>query len=624
MRYKKITIEKYKGVVGSDLPITDSPIPIIGVNESGKSSALEALAHFDWRNDEIIAARNWKFLNRYKPKETTFKVVADIEIAQDELDKILAANTKPKEEPPVVEEPSPVEPEAIAAEAPAEEPSPSVETPAPEAEAEPTETEEINEVPEIRIRSGRITVARVFESSGAATMTYTISDAEGEVIERIARDIINTLPRIYFIGDFLEDHMPDEIMFPPEYAAGDNLALSEHQKIIEGAFRSADLSLRDCLNNEDEDTRKTWMSAASATMTDKIIDDWNKMQLGEGELDVDKPSNVTIELGLSENKERVSIKIMEQFHEGSKEFPRISTPLNERSQGFRWFFNFSAMKCFAALGQEQFIYLFDEPGSYLHNSAQKILLKAIIDLAKQHPVIFATHSEFLLDPDHININDIRVVQKENHEIKLIPLSNARTKKHEGALSTLNHALRLRTPLETIMKKKVVVTEGITDFYFWKPVVDVVYLPGYGAGNNKYLLSLAIGASQSYVALFDGDEAGDKAMTQYKGYFGNDEAAHWLQYRKSDSSPAVLEDLLSNADTERLHTITGQTDTKRAITVSFFQGKAKEFWSGVDDETLGNITINIAALFKPLKLTAKELKLVTDKLSVSGSTVTKKP
>jgi AAA ATPase domain len=598
MKYRRITVEKYKGVVDSVLPITDSPIPIIGVNESGKSSALEAGAHFDWRNDDIISKKEWKFLNRYKPKENRFRVTAQIEITQAELDELLEPYFGEEVDESTPPQPTPATiPDPAAGSEGVEE--------AVEETAEAEEPEE--EIPDIKIKNGTITLTRIFDSSGAATKHYEFNDIDGKALDNIGRDLIKQLPRIYYIGDFLEDHIPNEIEFPAEYAAGQKVTLTEHQKIIEGAFNNADISLKDCLNHEDEDTRNTWVASVSATMTDKIIDDWNKMQLSAGELDVDKPSDVTINLILSENKQKITIKVMEQFKQGDKEFPEISTPLNERSLGFRWFFNFSAMKCFAAMEQEQFIYLFDEPGSFLHNSAQKILLQALIDLAKQHPVIYATHSEFLLDPEQVNVNDIRVVQKEMHEIKLIPLSNTKTKKHEGALSTLNHALRLRTPLETVMKKKVIVTEGITDFYFWQPIIDTVYLPGYGAGNNKYLLSLAIGASQRYVGLFDGDDAGDKAIVQYTGYFGDDEANNWKQYKNSAGKPVVLEKLLSAPDIKRLKKITSMQNTKQAITTLFFLGKADEFWKGIDKVTKNNVKTNVEVLVEHLKLSAGNIK-----------------
>ena len=54
MRYKKIRIKNYKAI--SDLTLdfsTRSLIPLIGLNETGKSSILEAIFAFDESNDAL-------------------------------------------------------------------------------------------------------------------------------------------------------------------------------------------------------------------------------------------------------------------------------------------------------------------------------------------------------------------------------------------------------------------------------------------------------------------------------------------------------------------------------------------------------------------------------------------
>lgn len=55
MRYTKFTIENYKGIGGPldvDLHKT-SLMPIIGVNECGKTTILQAIFSFDYFNDSF-------------------------------------------------------------------------------------------------------------------------------------------------------------------------------------------------------------------------------------------------------------------------------------------------------------------------------------------------------------------------------------------------------------------------------------------------------------------------------------------------------------------------------------------------------------------------------------------
>ncbi|OGD56170.1 hypothetical protein A2V71_04420 [Candidatus Berkelbacteria bacterium RBG_13_40_8] len=594
MKYKRFHIEKYKALVNSDLTVISKPVPIIGVNESGKSSALEAIAHFDLRNDNFITGKGWKFLNRYKPEDNEFCVSADIEITQSELEEIINKHI-PVDEPPA---------EQPAAETPPEQPAENPETqPQPEAPKE-----NFDDLRSIITSANTIKIARHFNSRDD-TKTYSINGITRDEVQSVIKDIIEKLPRLYYFDNFLENPLPDTIPFSDNYISGQTDILeNEQQAMIEGAFSSIEISLRDFINTKDEDTRATWVDRVNDNVTKRVIADWQKMNFQAGKLDISNFSDIEIEFKLSEDKKAIQIKIKEQFkNKDGKTYPPITMGLSERSLGFRWFFNFSMRKCFAAVHEQEFIYLFDEPGSYLHNSAQTVLLDAIINLAEQHPVIYSTHCEFLLDPDKININDIRVVQKEEHSIKLIPLSNASTKKHEGALSTLNNALKMRIPLETVMNKKVIVTEGITDFYFWKHLIDVVFLPGSGAGNNRYLISIAIGSSKKYIALFDGDEAGNNAIDQYKKHFGEPESQNWKSYLNSDEKTVRLEDLLSDADKLRLQQISGQEDIKQAITGLFFAKKHKEFWEGIDSATKANVQKSISMIATHLSITNTGLR-----------------
>jgi hypothetical protein len=78
IKFNKFRIDKYKAIKDSSISVLNEPIPLIGVNESGKSSALEAMARFDYRNDTIADQKKWKFLNRYMPNENVFSVSAEV------------------------------------------------------------------------------------------------------------------------------------------------------------------------------------------------------------------------------------------------------------------------------------------------------------------------------------------------------------------------------------------------------------------------------------------------------------------------------------------------------------------------------------------------------------------
>lgn len=74
--------------------------------------------------------------------------------------------------------------------------------------------------------------------------------------------------------------------------------------------------------------------------------------------------------------------------------------ISERSLGFRWFFTFLMLTFFAkSLGtKRQTVYLLDEPASNLHATAQTRLLHALRNISGAM-FVYSTHSHYLLDPD---------------------------------------------------------------------------------------------------------------------------------------------------------------------------------------------------------------------------------
>ena len=413
------------------------------------------------------------------------------------------------------------------------------------------------------------------------------------------------MPKIFYFDNFLENQFPNKVNFPDEYFSDPNCQLNEHQTIVEGMFNDAGQNLKGFLNETDQNTKDTVISEVNSHVTKKLIEDWKKMNFKNQDPELGFVADIKIDLQQNRTENHsLDVNIIEEFKDKTSETKKTSMPLEERSLGFRWFFNFVSKKNFSAKGEDRFIYLFDEPGSYLHNGAQSVLLKAICDLAATHPVIYTTHSEFLLDPEIININNIKVAEKNDREIRLIPLAQTKNKKNEGALSTLYNALRMKIPISSTLSQKVIVTEGITDFYFWKMLIKkIVFLPGFGAGKNEYLISIAIGTSKKYLALFDGDDSGSKEIERYKKYFGDDESINWKQYENANDQQIKLEQILSTVDQRRLLQATTASDLKKAITSLYFSTGQNDYWANIDDETKANIKKNTSLIKSMLRISS---------------------
>ena len=68
--------------------------------------------------------------------------------------------------------------------------------------------------------------------------------------------------------------------------------------------------------------------------------------------------------------------------------------LNETSAGRRWYFTYYFVKCTLSEGDT---FIIDEPASMLHPSAQKEILKDLLDLSQKGiRVVYSTHSPYLI------------------------------------------------------------------------------------------------------------------------------------------------------------------------------------------------------------------------------------
>ncbi len=91
MRYVKFTIHKYKAIHGVEIGLSRNlMIPIIGVNESGKTSILQAIFAFSQNNDNFGGGNHLSAKNRYEPSSTGYEVSADLLFNnKDEIDSIV-------------------------------------------------------------------------------------------------------------------------------------------------------------------------------------------------------------------------------------------------------------------------------------------------------------------------------------------------------------------------------------------------------------------------------------------------------------------------------------------------------------------------------------------------------
>lgn len=212
--------------------------------------------------------------------------------------------------------------------------------------------------------------------------------------------------------------------------------------------------------------------------------------------------------------------------------------LKERSLGFRWFFSFLLFTQFRRSGLEgrPSIYLFDEPASHLHSGAQIKLLESFEKICGPDDlIVYSTHSHYMVNPlwlekayivDNkaidLSSEDFDQFSTKPNEIEAIRYRTfvsdnpSRTTYFQPVFDALRYQI---SPLS--FRGPAVFLEGKFDFhpfaYFAKRLQadpKLAVFPANGAGDMATLISLFRGWAVPFVILLDDDAAGRREAKRY--------------------------------------------------------------------------------------------------------------
>lgn len=218
--------------------------------------------------------------------------------------------------------------------------------------------------------------------------------------------------------------------------------------------------------------------------------------------------------------------------------------ISERSLGFRWFFVFLLLTQYRALRKgpgRNVLFLFDEPASNLHPSAQNQLLKSFTTLTKQSSkIIYTTHSHHLINPEWLEAAFVVKNEGLDYEHDAQDYSAKKT----NITVTRYREFAIRHPDQTYYYKpildvldyapsrldnlpNVVMLEGKNDFYMLsyaqaimpKPDINIHFLPGTGSSSLDSVIRLYVAWSRSFIVILDADNEGKKQKARYLEAFG---------------------------------------------------------------------------------------------------------
>jgi len=157
--------------------------------------------------------------------------------------------------------------------------------------------------------------------------------------------------------------------------------------------------------------------------------------------------------------------------------------------------------------------LIDEPGLYLHATAQQNVLGLLEDLSDTNQIIFSTHSPYLIDPE--KLGRLRLVTFNRKE-KRVELNDFNAKADLETLTPIITAIGLDiTKGLSFPNKKNVIVEGVSDYYYLRAILhylklkekyefpkDLIFVPCVGNTKVGTVASLLEGYGFDYKILLD--------------------------------------------------------------------------------------------------------------------------
>lgn len=568
MKYSRFNIHRYKGIkslVTLDLS-KNSLIPIIGVNECGKTTILEALLCFDSHNDNNYNKRHLNHIqNLYSNKKEDIIISAVVDYKPRDLESKLKTFLDKEMD----------------------------------FNDEEIDEEEKNE--KFLLRDFLTSKLEEIKSNSSIEIyrrlnnkEYSFNKDSKPSNEEIAvcREIVRLCPFMLYFDDFQDDF--NGII---TYRNDDDREEDEQDvtkllwyKIVDKLFEEADsnFSLKQLVNSGD--LRKNILSDVKNHLNGIINKSWINFSLEKGEpplIDIIPLTNYRLKFEIIE-KIKTKEGVIKERHFGIK----------ERSKGFYWFFNFIMKLHFNP--QKRYnkdtdtIYLLDEPGSYLHSTAQKNLLDQLKEISKKSKVVFTTHSPFLLDPKKIPLKNIQISNKS--DVKGIQLNNFSTvpKKLGGKNSPFQivmHYLEITPMSLNFNKDKLVIVEGIFDYYWFemlKEQRDLNFFPSSNADSILFHISYMIADGKNYSVVWDNDIPGNRAFEKAKQVYGDEESEKWCLLPLNGKNKIKVENLIDPVDKAMISDELGKTNSsKKMVALLYHSTKQKSILKKISSITRQN-------------------------------------
>lgn len=512
-KYKSFSVAKYRGIKSCDLVIRDRLTPIIGLNESGKTSLLHSIASFDENNDILDASlrhlENSADLYEFEPESP--QITATVSVDSEYIStRLFNANPAKREQLLIALKTN-----------------------------------------QDTIRIGRDLLTRQYYIDDALVL-----EAVGEKNEQfLIKHIRSKLPPIIYFDDF-RDTVQDSIEITDSNSST-------------WWYRTLDQIVKRATNNElnlvslarlENRRRNSALDQINKFLNNKITERWQQFRIEDG-------SQLEIQVSYAESTPEQRQYLQIQVVEGSQGNPRQFFNIIDRSKGFFWFFNFIMKLDFnpqaSRIESEPTIFLLDEPGSYLHAQAQGKLTEILRELSDRFIVVYSTHSHYLLNTEYVKLSNIRICRRNNSgRVSLMTVQEFASVQDakQFEYQPIHEALQLGFTSPFNLNSSAIICEGITDAYCVKLFgsAEVPAIPAGNAHKTKTVASIMFGLGVSCVILLDKDPEGLDVAAEFIEDFGDEFVKKYVYHYNlgTDNKKVILQDFFVGDELKALKVVLG--------------------------------------------------------------------
>lgn len=558
VRYTEFKFKNFKGIEKMTLSLSGPVTTLIGLNESGKTTILEAIFCFAYGaedleviNPEMASLRakdQWIPISKRANFNDTIEIAAVVELSADDQ-KALRRHMRSTYDLTLSEVPDSIT------------------------------ISERHHYKNSRFHTTKnIWDFYVFGTKGRQRNPRRFDENHDEWHGAV--NFLKTLlPRIWYFPNFLFE-LPERFALTEEEEEGvedperdrSRFYRSTFEQILAQTGSGANLQTHvverlDSSERADERSLSALLLSMGRVITETVFEGWGRIFGSE-------PAAQEVQIEARSEDEEPFLELTIKGSDGYYD-------LTERSLGFRWFFMFLLMTSFHGLESEdgrKSLFLLDEPASNLHSTAQAELLKSFDTLTEQCDLVYSTHSHHLIDIhwldsayivknaalgslDSFDMSDY-VSRRIGANTAISATSYRRfVAEHPSQTSYFQPVLDLLDYRPSVLEPvpEVVLVEGKTDFYLLRYAhevlelgADVHLVPGGGAGSLDPLIRLHIGWGKSFAVLLDGDREGREQKKRYDSEFGPFLTVPCLLLPDlCDGTAKEVEDLLEPEDREAI-------------------------------------------------------------------------